>query len=63
MKVGDYVEFATYHPASRRFSEHRRGIILKIHVRGNRRAYCITDGKQTFEYLGERQIRNILSSS
>jgi hypothetical protein len=63
MKVGDYVEFATYHPAYRWVTKHRRGIILKIRINGNRRLYTITDGKQSFEHLGGGQIRKILSPS
>ena len=68
MKVGDYVEFATYHYANSPtqttwVTKHRRGIILKIRINGNRRLYTITDGKQSFEHLGGGQIRKILSPS
>jgi len=59
MKVGDYVSFTTYHPSERAFTRHRKGIIVDMRNRANGLYYSISDGKQTFQFVGRSQIHMV----
>jgi|TARA_R110000824_G_scaffold71001_5_gene181996 hypothetical protein len=62
MKVGDLVTFFTYHPSTRSFTKYRRGIIISTIPRSNGVCYNISDGKQTFGFVGRDQIRMVWSA-
>jgi|TARA_R110002020_G_scaffold78899_1_gene198170 hypothetical protein len=59
VKVGDYVSFLTYQPSERAFTKLRRGIIISTIPRSNGVCYNISDGKQTFGFVGRDQIRMV----